>query len=349
MKIIVTGGCGFIGSCLIKYLLTIPNMQVINIDKLTYSSNLLSLKNFVNKKNYVFKKFDIVNTAKVLAVLKEFKPNGIINLAAETHVDRSIDNPGVFLKSNILGTHSLLEATRIYLNKIKNKNFKFVHISTDEVYGELKRKQKKFSEQSNYCPKSPYSASKASSDHLVLSWFHTYKVPTIITNCGNNFGPSQHPEKLIPHTILSALNNKKITVYGNGQNIRDWIYVQDHVESIYQIFKKGIVGEKYNIGANNELANIDVVKFICNILDKIKPLKKESYKNLIAYVSDRPGHDLRYALNTSKINNTISWKSKYKFSESLLSTVIWYIAEFPKWKKGLKKKYQLTRIGTIKS
>ena len=341
-KIIVTGGLGFIGSNLINLLTQKKNFKVLNIDKVSYSSNFLSIK---KKKNYYFEKIDLINKKKVKELIQNFKPDYIFNLAAESHVDRSIDNPSPFIYSNIEGTFNLLEGIRSYLSLKNKKSFKLIHVSTDEVYGDLKFNSKKFTEKNAYNPKSPYSASKASSDHIVSAWNKTFDLPAIITNCGNNFGFFQHPEKLIPHTILSAINKKKIPIYGNGKNIRDWIFVEDHIEALFMLLEKGKVGEKYNIGSNNEISNINIVKLICENLDKIRPEKNFKYEKLISFVKDRPSHDFRYALNTDKIANQIFWTPKYDFLSSLALTIKWYLNNYVKWKKGLSKSYNLGRIG----
>ncbi len=325
MKIIVTGGSGFIGSHLV-HLLIKKKHKVLNIDKLSKFSVNESLDDLKKNKKYNFKKIDLQNFAKLSAAINNFKPDIIYNLAAESHVDRSIINPINFVKSNINSTINLLEAINKYLDKYTKikKNFKLIHVSTDEIYGSLKSDEKKFTEKSKIDPSSPYAASKASTDLIVKAWNKTYKLPVIITNCSNNFGPWQFPEKLIPVIISKILKKQTIPIYGNGKNIRDWIYVLDHVDCLYTILKKGKIGETYNIGTNNELENIKICKMICL---KINKLKKNKFNNLklIKFVDDRKGHDLRYAINNNKIKKTLGFRSKYKFENALDSTVKWYL------------------------
>ena len=327
---LVTGGGGFIGSTFIKEVLKNKKNKVCNLDKITYASNLSILSSFKKNRNYIFFKNNLQNYKNIHTILKNFKPNFIIHFAAESHVDRSIANPIDFAQSNILGTMNLLEASRLYWNKLssnKKKTFRFLNISTDEVFGSLGKKGL-FNENSNYDPSSPYSASKASSDHLVRAWNKTFKIPTIITNCSNNYGPFQYPEKLIPLTIINALNFKKLPIYGNGKQIRDWLHVNDHVSAILRIINDGNVGHTYNIGANNEKSNIEIVKQICFILDELQPIlnkKIKSYSELINFVKDRPGHDLRYAIDAKKIKKEIKWKPDIEFKKGIKETVKWYI------------------------
>ena len=325
MRIIVTGGSGFIGSHLVHLLIKKKHI-VLNIDKLSKFSVNESLDDLKKNKKYNFKKIDLQNFEKLSRAINNFKPDIIYNLAAESHVDRSIINPINFVKSNINSTINLLEAINKYLDKYPKikKNFKLIHVSTDEIYGSLKSEEKKFTEKSKIDPSSPYAASKASTDLIVKAWNKTYKLPVIITNCSNNFGPWQFPEKLIPVIISKILKKQTIPIYGNGKNIRDWIYVLDHVDCLYTILKKGKIGETYNIGTNNELENIKICKMICL---KINKLKKNKFNNLklIKFVDDRKGHDLRYAINNNKIKKTLGFRSKYKFENALDSTVKWYL------------------------
>jgi len=349
-KFIVTGGYGFIGSSFIRKLINNKNVQILNIDNLTYAANKKNLD--IKKKNLFFKKIDINNFQKVSKIFKTFSPDYVINFAAESHVDRSIDSPKNFFTTNVMGVFNLLEASREYLNTIshkKRKNFRFLHISTDEVYGDLKKNEKPFSEKSPYKPSSPYAASKASSDHLVKAWFRTFQVPILITNCSNNFGPYQHPEKLIPHVIISAINGKKIPIYGNGKQVRDWIHVDDHVDKIKEILFRGKIGNTYNIGANNQLTNLYLVKKICRYLNKkinIKPKGIKNFLHLITFVSDRPGHDTRYAIDNSKIIKEFKFTKKFNFEEKIKNTINWYLANKKWWQNIInKKKYKLKRIG----
>ena len=350
--ILVTGGAGFIGSTVIRHILDNSNFKVINIDKLTYASNLSSLKKYEKNKNYIFKKIDICNRRKIFEIFKKYLPELVMHLAAETHVDRSINAANNFIKTNILGTYNMLEVSREYYKRLNIKNkkkFRFHHISTDEVYGDLKRNSPPADEDFRYSPSSPYSASKASADHLVRSWFRTYNLPVIISNCSNNYGPNQFPEKLIPLIILNALEKKKLPIYGNGQQIRDWLYVNDHAEALFKIIIKGKVGETYNIGGNNEIKNIDVVKTICKKLDTIKPFSKsKSYVNLIEYVEDRPGHDSRYAIDTKKIKKMLNWKPKESFETGIEKTINWYLEKYKSNNDNVKKKYDRKRLGLIK-
>ena len=338
-KAIVTGGLGFIGSNLIEILLN-KKFFVCNIDKVTYSSNFYNVKNFQKNKKYKFLKCDLNEQKKILNLLLKFKPNVIFNLAAETHVDRSIDGPKNFIKSNIVGTFSILEAFRIY-NK-KYKNTKLIHISTDEVFGDVKIGRSR--ESDSYKPSSPYAASKASSDHLVSSYIKTYKLPCIITNCSNNYGPKQHPEKLIPKIIYNILNNKKLPIYGKGLNSREWIYVNDHCEALIKIFNKGKKGEFYNIGSNINLNNLQITNKLINIAKKYINIGKNVK---IKFVKDRPGHDLRYALNSSKLKNKLNWKPYININKGLEKTFLWYL-ENTNYYKTLSKKDILNRIGLIK-
>ena len=350
--LLITGGAGFIGSAVIKYFLENSNFNIINLDKLTYASCRDSLTKYRNNKKYFFEKVDICNNYKLGQIFKKYKPQLVMHLAAETHVDRSINSADAFIKTNIFGTYSLLEESRKYfqrLNKNNKKLFKFHHISTDEVYGDLDLKSLPATENFRYNPSSPYSASKASADHLVRSWYKTYKLPILISNCSNNYGPFQFPEKLIPLIILNALDKKKLPVYGNGKQIRDWLYVNDHAEALFKIITKGKVGETYNIGGNSEIKNIDVVKTICKKLDKIKPFSNnKSYINLIEYVEDRPGHDKRYAIDTKKIKKMLNWKPRESFGTGIEKTINWYLKKYKSDNDTTKKKYNRKRLGLIK-
>ena len=346
-KILVTGGSGFIGSNFITYQINKGN-KILNYDKMTYAANQKNLYGIVDNSNYSFIKGDIKETKLISSSINEFSPDIIVNFAAESHVDRSIDGPKDFIDTNILGTYELLQSSLNYYNNLTNQEkaiFRFIHVSTDEVYGSL-GKEGYFTESTAYNPSSPYSASKASSDHLVNAWHHTFELPTLITNCSNNYGRFQFPEKLIPLMIISSLTNKELPIYGNGQNIRDWLYVEDHCRALDFVINKGNIGETYNIGGDEEKTNHDIVYGICDLLDSKKPLDNNvSYKDSIIYVKDRPGHDFRYAIDASKIKNQLGWKPKYKFNEAISDTVDWYINNEMWWKNILNKKYQLNRLG----
>ena len=335
-NIIVTGGLGFIGSNLINLLLN-KDFNIINIDKITYSSNFYNTKNFEKKRNYKLIKCDIGNKAKIRQILLKYKPLAIFNLAAETHVDRSIDNPKNFIDSNILRTFNFIDEFKNF--NIKFKNTKFIHISTDEVYGDVLTGRSK--ENDPYKPSSPYAASKASSDHLVYSYYRTFNTPVIITNCSNNYGPNQHPEKLIPKMIYNIFNNLPLPIYGNGKNSREWIHVKDHCEALFKIFKNGKIGEFYNIGSNQDLDNKSIIKYLLEISKKKIIVGK---KVKIKYVKDRPGHDVRYALNSNKIKEKIRWKPKIKIKKGLENTFLWYLGN-KKYFNTIKKKDILKRLG----
>ena len=331
MRILVTGGAGFIGSAVIRHIIQNTNHTVLNVDKLTYAGNLESLALVENNERYQFSHTDICNREALDHLFCEFSPDAVMHLAAESHVDRSISGPLDFIETNIIGTYQLLEATRKYWLSLSNdakQKFRFHHISTDEVYGDLEGTTDLFTEKSSYSPSSPYSASKASSDHLVRAWHRTYGLPVIVTNCSNNYGPYHFPEKLIPLMILNALQAKALPVYGNGQQIRDWLFVEDHARALYKVVTEGVVGETYNIGGHNEKANIDVVHSICDLLEELAPNKPEGiqhYKDLITYVTDRPGHDVRYAIDASKIQNELGWVPEESFETGLRKTVEWYL------------------------
>ena len=334
IKIIVTGGLGFIGSNLIELLLK-KNFQVVNLDKVTYSSNYYNVKDFKRSKNYKFIKFDIANK-KIIKIFKNFKPSGIFNLAAETHVDRSIDNPNSFIQSNIVGVYNLLECFKNFSKKNKSR---LIHISTDEVYGDVLRGRT--DENYPYNPSSPYAASKAASDHLVSSYIRTYNLPAIITNCSNNYGPKQHPEKLIPKLIYNIMNNRPLPIYGKGTNSREWIYVKDHCEALIKVFHKGKLGEFYNIGSNKNLNNLQVTK---KLLKKSKKIIQFGKKVKIKFVEDRPGHDVRYALNSNKIKKKLKWSPKTDFSKGIEFTLKWYYKNMSYY-KSLSKKDIINRLG----
>ena len=346
MKILVTGGAGFIGSNFI--LNHINNNQILNYDKLTYAGNLNNLISIENHSNYSFINGDIKDLDKVNQIISEFKPNAIINFAAESHVDRSIDGPQDFIETNIIGTFILLKSSLNYYNCLdqnEKNNFRFLHISTDEVYGSLESVGK-FKETTSYKPTSPYSASKASSDHLVKAWYHTFGLPILITNCSNNYGPYQFPEKLIPLMIINCLNSKALPIYGTGDNIRDWIYVSDHCDAIYKVLKNGKLGETYNIGGNQEVTNLQIVEKICNILDKINPSNSlNSYRDLITFVEDRPGHDFRYAIDSKKIESELNFFPKENIDSGLEKTINWYLNN-KKWINDINEnKYNQERLG----
>ncbi len=352
-KILVTGGAGFIGSAFIRYVIKNTNHFIFNIDKLNYASNLQNLKDIENSKKYFFEKLDISNASKIQKVLKKFQPDIILHLAAETHVDRSIDSPVEFLKTNVIGTFVILEEVRKYffnLSKNKKKNFRFHHVSTDEVFGDLKNENDLFKEDTPYSPSSPYSASKASSDHFVRAWHRTFNLPTLITNCSNNYGPYQYPEKLIPLVIMNALNGNELPVYGNGKQIRDWLYVDDHARALLQVALYGKIGETYNIGGHNEVENIDVVKKICNILDKLHPSKikgVKKYQQLISFVNDRPGHDKKYAIDATKIKKKLNWMPQETFETGIMKTVKWYLENRSSYNKIRNIKKNI-RLGVIR-
>jgi len=328
MKILVTGGAGFIGSALVRYIINNSTDSVVNVDKLTYAGSLESLTSVAEDGRYFFEQVDICNEAEVKRIFAHHKPDAIVHLAAESHVDRSIDGPADFIQTNIFGTFNLLESSREYLcglNAEQRALFRFHHVSTDEVFGDLGHGCPSFTESSHYNPSSPYSASKASSDHLVRAWYRTYDLPILLTNCSNNYGPFQFPEKLIPLIINRAMKGDTLPIYGSGNQIRDWLYVEDHVEALYKILTQGTVGETYNIGGFNEKKNIDVVNEICSCLDRLKPKKTGSYRDQISYVSDRPGHDARYAVNANKLNKELGWYPKETFGTGLEKTVEWYL------------------------
>ena len=350
MKILVTGGLGFIGSNFIIDQIKKHNNLILNYDKITYAANKNNLTIIEDSPNYNFIKGDINNSKDFNLCLKNFKPDFIINFAAESHVDRSIDGPREFINTNIIGTYELLNVVLKFYNNLSSnekKRFKFLHVSTDEVYGSLNNVGY-FTEQTPYAPSSPYSASKASSDHLVKAWVHTYGLPAVITNCSNNYGPYQFPEKLIPLMIINCLKEKPLPIYGTGCNIRDWLHVQDHCDALYSVLLNGVAGETYNIGGNQEKSNIEIVKNICSILDsKISPNSCNSYSNLITYVEDRPGHDFRYAIDASKIKNDLGWEPKYNFNNGINETIDWYINNKEWWVKILNEKYNLKRLGEV--
>lgn len=356
MKILVTGGAGFIGSAVIRHIVINTQDSVVNVDKLTYAGNLESLSGVTNDPRYTFEQVDICNRAELDRVFNEHKPEAVMHLAAESHVDRSIDGPAAFIETNIVGTYTLLEAARAYWNgliDIQQAAFRFHHISTDEVYGDLEGPEDLFREDTPYAPSSPYSASKASSDHLARAWLRTYGMPTIVTNCSNNYGPYHFPEKLIPLVILNALEGKPLPIYGKGNQIRDWLYVEDHARALYKVITEGKVGETYNIGGHNEKQNIEVVHTICELLEELVPENLHSraggnpsgFKGLITHVQDRPGHDVRYAIDAAKIERELSWKPEETFESGIKKTVEWYL-ENTDWVKHVQDgSYQRERLG----
>ncbi len=352
MKILVTGGAGFIGSAVIRHIINNTKDAVVNLDKLTYAGNLESLAEIEASERYSFEQVDICNALELERVFNEHKPNAVMHLAAESHVDRSIDGPAEFMQTNIIGTYNLLEATRkhwLTLEGEQKTQFRFHHISTDEVYGDLEGTDDLFTEETSYAPSSPYSASKASSDHLVRAWKRTYGLPTLVTNCSNNYGPYHFPEKLIPHMILNALDGKPLPVYGDGQQIRDWLYVEDHARALHLVATQGVPGETYNIGGHNEKANIDVVKTICELLEELVPQKPTGvaqYADLITFVTDRPGHDVRYAIDASKIERELGWTPDESFETGIRKTVTWYLENKNWWQRVLDGSYNLERIGS---
>ena len=355
MKFLITGGAGFIGSAVIRYIINNTSDSVLNLDKLTYAGNLESLADVSGSRRYEFVLGDVCDRALLGNIFARFKPDIVMHLAAESHVDRSIDGPGEFIQTNIVGTYALLEEARNYwfsLNDKEKQNFRFHHVSTDEVYGDLEDDEGLFTEETSYAPSSPYSAAKASSDHLVRAWHRTYKLPTLITNCSNNYGPYQFPEKLIPLIILNALEGKDLPIYGNGKQIRDWLYVDDHARALLHVAFYGEVGETYNIGGHNEIKNIDVVKTACSILDELSPSKIDGidkYEQLIVYVTDRVGHDIRYAIDATKIANELSWTPDETFATGIRKTVEWYL-ENSIWCDRVKDgSYQGERLGVIES
>ena len=339
MKLLVTGGAGFIGSALVRHIIQNTNDEVVIVDKLTYAGNLESLEDVANNSRYFFEQVDICNKHEVARVFKEHMPDAVMHLAAESHVDRSIDSPSDFIETNIVGTYNMLEVARAYwtnLDEIKKRTFRFHHISTDEVFGDLEGEDDLFTEETSYAPSSPYSASKAASDHLVRAWHRTYKLPIIITNCSNNYGPYHFPEKLIPLVILNALDGKPLPIYGAGDQVRDWLYVEDHARALFTVITKGVIGETYNIGGHNEKANIEVVKLICDLLDELVPSDAGSYHAQITHVADRPGHDRRYAIDAGKIAAELGWLPEETFESGIRKTVLWYLQN-REWCDTVKK------------
>ena len=349
MKIFVTGGAGFIGGNFILNQISKTENEILNFDKLTYAGNLNTLRKIEGNERYKFVEGDITDLSQVGKIIYTFKPDAIVNFAAESHVDRSIDGPMEFLNTNIMGTAVLLETCRKYLEKSPRlrDTFRFLHVSTDEVYGSLDN-EGFFTEETSYDPSSPYSASKASSDHLVRAWERTFNVPTLITNCSNNYGPYQFPEKLIPLMILNCLSEKALPVYGDGKNVRDWLYVEDHCDAIYSVLKNGNSGDTYNIGGNNEIENIQIINTICTIMDELKPRDNGAkYAQLITYVEDRPGHDFRYAIDASKIKDQLNWEPKETFESGIKKTIEWYLENKQWWESIQDKTYQQERLGVI--
>ena len=350
-RILVTGGAGFIGSAVVRHIITETADSVVVVDKLTYAGNLASLEPVSSSARFAFEHVDIVDRAELDRVFTHYQPDVVMHLAAESHVDRSIDGPAAFIETNIVGTYTLLEAARHWWNALdsaKKAHFRFHHISTDEVYGDLHNADDFFTESTTYAPSSPYSASKAGSDHLVRAWHRTYGLPTLVTNCSNNYGPYHFPEKLIPLMILNGLAGKPLPVYGNGQQIRDWLYVEDHARALYLVATEGAIGETWNIGGHNERKNIDVVTTICDLLEEMVPHKPEGvayYRDLITWVADRPGHDLRYAIDASKIERELGWRPQETFESGIRKTVRWYLDNPTWWQRVLDGSYQGERLG----
>lgn len=354
MKILITGGAGFIGSAVVRYIINHTQDQVINLDKLTYAGNLESLASIDQNERYRFEQVDICDRNELDRVFNQHQPDAVMHLAAESHVDRSIDGPAAFIETNIVGTYQLLEASKDYWRNLPDSRksaFRFHHISTDEVYGDLDGPEDLFTETTSYAPSSPYSASKASSDHLVRAWRRTYGLPTLVTNCSNNYGPYHFPEKLIPLVILNALEGKPLPVYGKGNQIRDWLFVEDHARALYKVVTDGVIGETYNIGGHNEKQNIEVVHKICELLDELRPVSDtnldiKSHKDLITFVKDRPGHDIRYAIDASKIKRELGWIPEETFESGIRKTVLWYLDNL-KWANRVQDgSYQRERLGS---
>ncbi|CAI1945885.1 dTDP-glucose 4,6-dehydratase 2 [Serratia proteamaculans] len=350
-RILVTGGAGFIGSAVVRHIIEATQDSVLVLDKLTYAGNLESLSVVADNPRYSFEQVDICDRAALDRVFAEYQPDVIMHLAAESHVDRSIDGPAAFIETNVVGTYTMLEAARHYwqpLDAEKKQGFRFHHISTDEVYGDLHGTDDLFTETTPYSPSSPYSASKASSDHLVRAWLRTYGLPTLVTNCSNNYGPYHFPEKLIPLVILNAVAGKPLPVYGDGAQVRDWLYVEDHARALYQVVTEGVVGETYNIGGHNERKNIEVVHTICDLLEELAPNKPqgvEKYRDLITYVKDRPGHDMRYAIDAGKIDRELGWRPQETFESGIRKTVSWYLNNETWWRRVQDGSYTGERLG----
>jgi len=356
-KVLVTGGAGFIGSAVCRYLVSEKQVQVLNVDKLTYAGVRTSLKEIEGNPLYRFEQVDICNQQQIAELFADFQPDAVMHLAAESHVDRSIDGPSAFIETNIVGTYTMLECALAYWRTLQKSedvsptsgsplaaDFRFHHISTDEVYGSL-GEEGLFEETTPYDPRSPYSASKASSDHLVQAWFHTYGLPVVITNCSNNYGPYHFPEKLIPLVILNALDGKELPIYGKGDNIRDWLYVEDHARALVLALEKGVPGETYNVGGRNERTNLEVVEGICEILDELRPREAGCYKDLITFVKDRPGHDVRYAIDATKLETELGWKALEDFDSGIRKTVQWYLDNNWWWKPLREGRYAGERLG----
>ncbi|WP_136080127.1 dTDP-glucose 4,6-dehydratase [Pontiella desulfatans] len=347
MKVVVTGGAGFIGSAVCRHLVKDKACEVLNLDKLTYAGVPESLKEIEDSPLYRFEKADVCDKTAVAAIFADYQPDAVMHLAAESHVDRSIDGPATFIETNIVGTYTMLECARDYWNGLsegKKERFRFHHISTDEVYGSL-GDDGLFEETTPYDPRSPYSASKASSDHLVKAWFHTYGLPVVITNCSNNYGPYHFPEKLIPLVILNALDEKPLPIYGKGDNIRDWLYVEDHAKALVAVVASGELGETYNVGGRNERTNLEVVETICSILDELRPRTEGSYKDLITFVADRPGHDARYAIDATKLETELGWKAQENFDTGIRRTIQWYLDNDWWWRPIREGRYSGERLG----
>ena len=354
MKVLVTGGAGFIGSAVIRHLIDKVGVNVINVDKLTYAGNLESLADVSSNSRYAFEQLDICDAGALQRVFRIHQPDAMIHLAAESHVDRSIDAPNDFLQTNVIGTFRILQAARVYLESgrsAKAERFRFLHVSTDEVYGDLHETADRFNETAPYAPSSPYAATKASSDHLVRAWARTYGLPILITNCSNNYGPYQFPEKLIPHMILNGLSGRPLPVYGDGHQVRDWLYVEDHAAALWTVLERGRIGETYNIGGQSERRNIDVVQEVCASLQRMVPehAGDGGFESLITFVADRPGHDRRYAIDAGKIERELGWKPRETFETALPKTVSWYLNNRQWWQRVLDGSYRLDRLGRAKN